>query len=318
MFTNHRMGRKIVGMLVSLALVAGCNSVPDYGIAQHSKIGREKTDSRLNSKQTADIQVTLGRSLEQQGEIEKAMAAYRDAVTRDAHRADALLRLAVLHDKQGKFKESAKLYCKALEADPGNPDIFCDRGYSLYLQHQWADAEMNLQQAIALKPDHRRAHNNLGLVLAHTNRLDSALAEFQRVGCTQAEALANAAFCLTIDGRLEEARNQYRLALAADPASPAAKAGLRQLETTLVKTGRPIPTPSSETDETVYLVGSYETESDGFERPSLKPQPPSDPTGAPERTRTPSSDPIGRPLILSDGDGSVLRLQPPPESGSGE
>ena len=314
MLTNHRTGHKTAGMLVSLALIAGCNSVPEYGTGRHAMTGGERTDIRLNSKQTADIQVTQGRSLEQQGEIEKAMAAYRDAVKRDAHRADALLRLAVLHDKQGRFKESAKLYCKALEADPGNPDIFCDRGYSLYLQHHWADSEMNLQQAIALNPDHRRAHNNLGIVLAHTNRLDSARAEFQRGGCTQAEGLANAAFCLSTDGRLEEARNHYRLALAADPASRAAKVGLKQLETTLVKAGRPIQTWSPEAGETIRLVGLHESNLET----SSEPQGLLDSTDASQAIQTPSYIPIERPLILSEEGGSVLTLQPPAESGTGK
>src|SRR5215210_7793225 len=105
------------------------------------------------------------------------MAAYQDALRRDAHRADAYLRLAVLNDRQGKFSESAELYQQALSARPGDPDIYSDKGYSLYLQRRWAEAEMSLRQAIVLKPDHARAHNNLGLVLAHTGRLEPALEE---------------------------------------------------------------------------------------------------------------------------------------------
>src|SRR5919112_703888 len=96
-------------------------------------------------------------------------------VRRDAHRADAYLRLAILHDRQGQFRESAALYQQALTARPGDPDIYSDKGYSLYLQRRWVEAEMSLRQAIVLKPDPQRGHNNLGLVLAHTGRLEPGL-----------------------------------------------------------------------------------------------------------------------------------------------
>jgi Tfp pilus assembly protein PilF len=85
------------------------------------------------------------------------MAAYEEAVRLDPKRTDAMVRLALLHDEQGKFRESAEWYRKALQSWPGNADIFCNMGYSLYLQRRWTEAEMNLQQALALKPDHVRA-----------------------------------------------------------------------------------------------------------------------------------------------------------------
>src|SRR5699024_691606 len=129
----------------------------------------------------------------------KAMAAYQDALKRDSHRADAYLRLAVLNDRQGKFSESAVLYQQALAASPGDPNIFNDKGYSLYLQRRWVEAEMSLRQAVVLQPDHARAHNNLGLVLAHTGRPDLAVAEFRQGGCSEADAQINLAYALTLE-----------------------------------------------------------------------------------------------------------------------
>src|SRR5215210_8056882 len=133
------------------------------------------------------------------------MAAYQDALRRDAHRADAYLRLAVLHDRQGQFQESAGLYQQALTARPGDPDIYSDKGYSLYLQRRWVEAEMSLRQAIVLRPDHARAHNNLGLVLAHTGRPDLAMIEFGQGGCTEADARINLAYALTLERHWPEA-----------------------------------------------------------------------------------------------------------------
>src|SRR5207253_9547824 len=112
-------------------------------------------------------------------------------------RVDAVARLAVLCDQQGDFTESARLHRQALAAEPANADGYCDYGYSLYLQRHWPEAEAALRQAVAIAPDHRRALNNLGLVLARTGMQSEALAAFRKAGCTEADAHANLAFALT-------------------------------------------------------------------------------------------------------------------------
>ncbi len=152
----------------------------------------------------------MGRAAEQQGDLDQAMAAYRAALERDKGRADAYLRLAILHDKQGKFRESAELYRKALELKPGDPDIFCDMGYSFYLQRRWAEAEMNLRQSLAVNPEHRRAHNNLALLLVRDHRLGDALVEFRRGGSDPVQAHMNLAFALSVDQQWEPAQAEYR------------------------------------------------------------------------------------------------------------
>jgi Tfp pilus assembly protein PilF len=206
---------------------------------------RPEKQPRLNSAQSADLQVAFARAAEQRGDIVKATAAYREAIKNDHRRADALQRLAVLNDKQGKFQESADLYRRALEADPGNPDVFCDMGYSLYLQRRWAEAEMNLRQAIKLSPEMARAHNNLGLVLAHNGQNNAALAEFRRAGGSAVDAHNNLAFVLTTEGRWDEARTQYRLAATADPASNVAQVRMRELNNVAAKIERPTRTPNA-------------------------------------------------------------------------
>jgi Tfp pilus assembly protein PilF len=183
----------------------------------------------------ADIQVALGRSLERRGQYEEALAAYADALKRDPASGDVCLRMAILYDRQGQFNQSQEFYQKALANHPGSAYIFCDRGYSLYLQHCWTEAEMNLRQAIALQPGDVRAHNNLGLLLAHTNRGDEALVEFRRAGCKEADAQANLAFALTLDRHWAEARTHYEYALAEDNSSDHAKKGLDELNSLLAK-----------------------------------------------------------------------------------
>ena len=133
------------------------------------------------------------------------------------------------------MKESEPFYREALKRDPKNPDLLCDFGYSLYLQRRWAESEERLRQAIALKPRHSRAHNHLGLIMAQTEQTDAALAEFRKAGCNSAEARNNLAFVMTLNQRWVEAREQYELALDANPDSAAAQSGLENLEAVLAK-----------------------------------------------------------------------------------
>jgi tetratricopeptide (TPR) repeat protein len=189
----------------------------------------------VTAYQQADIEVTIARSLEQQGQIDRAIKVYLDAVSKGYEGADAYHRLAVLYDKKGKCRESTKFYQQALKIDPHNADVCCDQGYSYYLQQRWQEAEASLQRAIALKPDLARAHINLGMVLARSGRENEALAEFARAGRTEAEARANLAFALTLNRRTVEAEQEFEMALAADPTCDQARRGLDALRSVNVR-----------------------------------------------------------------------------------
>jgi Tfp pilus assembly protein PilF len=231
---RHRRQSRLAAAL-PLTLLAGCLQSSPRPASPPLLPGTGEPAATLKPSQRADIQVAMGRVFEKRGAGAQAEAAYLEALKHDPKRADACARLAVLYDRQGKFKESERLYGQGLAAQPQNPDLLCNRGYSLYLQRRWAEAEAALGRAVALAPDHQRAHNNLGLVLAHSGREDQALVEFRSAGCSDAAARVNLAFALALQHRLAEARVQYELALAADPTSVQAQAGAQQLGALLAR-----------------------------------------------------------------------------------
>jgi Flp pilus assembly protein TadD len=210
--------------------MAGCQHFGTPSARMVNKTPLEEPTPRITARQTADVQVALGQTLEKAGDTEKAVAAYLQAEKSDSKRPDAYWRLAVLYDRQGKFAESARQYRRAFELGPPNAELYCDLGYSMYLQRCWAEAEGNLQQAISMNSDLARAHNNLALVLARTDRPDEALRQFALGGANPADAHVNLALTLALDGHFDEARQHYRQALAANPSSTGARDGLRQLD----------------------------------------------------------------------------------------
>jgi Tfp pilus assembly protein PilF len=239
----------ILHSVIALALSAGCQHMP--GPANQASVSAltDTRQAKLTEPQLADIEIAMGQTLEKQGQREAAAKAYMEALQRDSHRADACLRLAILFDQQGKFKDSAALYQRALVAKPGDAEVYCSVGYSFYLQSRWPEAEMNLRQAVALVPDHCRAHNNLGLVLSRTGCCDEALVEFKKAGCSLAEAHANLAYAQSLEQKWPEARANYERALTVDPSFTTAKKGLEELNTMVARL-------SSSTDpiETVGVI----------------------------------------------------------------
>jgi tetratricopeptide (TPR) repeat protein len=224
--------RKIKGIgwmgVAALGLLGGCQ-----GFSSRPKEHASATllDSgpqpRLSSKQAADVHVSLGRSCEAQGRFDEARAAYLEALKRDPKRADAEVRLAILDDRKGDEADADRHFARALKLRPKDPEILCDQGYSLYLRRRWADAETSLKQALAVDHNHVRSHANLALVLARQGDSPGALAEFARAGCDPSDARSNLGLVLALEGRFEESKREYALALTAKPSSSRAKEGLQ-------------------------------------------------------------------------------------------
>jgi Tfp pilus assembly protein PilF len=189
----------------------------------------------LTAAQKADMQLVFAGGMERQGRYEEAREMYRKAIESDPERADAYHRLALLHDQQGECETAAGYYQQALQRAPENADLHCDLGYSCYLQERWSDAEANLRRAIGLEPDLRRAHNNLGLVLARTGREQEALQEFARAGCDRAQAHANLAHALLLSDRWQEAEFHFQRALETDPKLAPARDGLASLHSLMAR-----------------------------------------------------------------------------------
>jgi Tfp pilus assembly protein PilF len=184
---------------------------------------------RITPAQEADVQIALARVAESEGDVDRAELAYRQALKRDKRRSDAHLHLANIHTLKGQYRGAVEEYQRALEINPGNADVFCDMGYSLYLQRKLDEAERNLKQALAIDPNHQRAHNNLALVFAHSDRPELALTEFRKAGNSPADAQVNLAFSLAIDKRWPAARAAYRRALEEKPITEIAKSRLTEI-----------------------------------------------------------------------------------------
>ncbi len=256
--TGSRMRLALVAT-VCLAFLSGCAGSkgerlafwPEKKPAQTAESSAKPAQSSvLNSQQTADVQLALGRTAEQQQQWPAAMTIYRRMLDADPKHPEATHRMAVLYDRQGEFEQSSQWFQKTLKLKPGDPDVFCDLGFSLYSQCRYSEAETNFQQALALQPEHARSQNHLGLVLAQQGEREASLAAFRRANCSSAQAHTNLAVILALNNHVDDAKQHLQLArqeLAPDDSDGAIQEQLEGLEMLIAKhESRPTPPPAGD------------------------------------------------------------------------
>ena len=254
---RHNMAITI-GLLVAATVVAGCSQTvcrPESHIA--TGLLDSPATTKVNSHQAADVQFSLGRSLEEAEAPSQAETAYRKAIENDPKRSDAHARLAVVLCRKGAFEEAKKEFTAALRRDPKNAEILCDRGYNYYLQRRWSEAESSFREALAIDAGHARSHNNLGLVFARQGDGEHAISEFRLAGCDLSDAKANLGLILAMENHLPEAEKMYAEALAAKPASEPASKGLAAL------------TKAKRSPSTGLAIGTSSRKDDAVSRTSI-------------------------------------------------
>ena len=139
------------------------------------------------------------------------------------------LELALAHHRRGQVDEAARLYAQVLRDDPGNAIATHYSGMVAWHRADLVDAERLLRASIAADAKVPDFHNNLGLLLRDTQRLDEAIACFRRaleVEPRWIEAFNNLGLALEAAGRHDEAIAAYREAIAREPRFAAAQQNL--------------------------------------------------------------------------------------------
>ena len=216
-------------VIAGTALVAGCRTAENRFAAEAVR-ARPAGSAEAAPAGPLDLELSLARTLERDGDLVRATAAYRRILERHPDQPAATHRLAVVLDRSQRFEESGPLFERAVDLAPENPELLCDYAYSLYSQNRCREAEDLLRRSLAVAPDHRRSHSHLGLVLARTGRRDEALRSFHAAGCSAAEAHENVGLVLSLDGRFAEARTEYLAALEVAPSSGSSRTRLQELD----------------------------------------------------------------------------------------
>jgi Flp pilus assembly protein TadD len=188
---------------------------------------KSKSVAKKDSKRTFDFDEELirARALEKAGKYEEARAVYQRLIVEFPDRYEGYHRLAVVADRQKRYREAQGLYEEAIRLERNNPDLFNDLGYCFFLQGQLDKAERSLLKAVAMSPSKPRYRNNLGMVYGHQRRYEEAMDQFRRAG-SEADSQYNLAFVRASQNDFDEAKACFHRALAADPTFEPARRAL--------------------------------------------------------------------------------------------
>ncbi len=122
------------------------------------------------------------------------------------------------------YRQMWRKWCDSAEAGPSGAEVadrHDQRGTELGAERRFDEAGAAFRQAISLRPERARYHNNLGSCLHLLGKNDEAIECFQRALELRpdfAQALYNLGTALAAQGQYQQAIESYRKAVALQPA----------------------------------------------------------------------------------------------------
>lgn len=213
--------------LVACCLLVGC-AMP------FSRNPKNATSSTLDAGADQAIAVAqllrTARAHEADEQYDKAIADYKQALSLLKDHPVALHRLAVVLDQHGEPAVAHEYFRQAIAAAPKNADLFCDYGYSCYLQDRNDEALAAYQHARKLQPRSQRVHMNMALLQTKMGDEDVALAHFRKAGCKDDVARVNVAHVYMWQDQWEAAETVLHAGLRLTPDSVNVKNALANLD----------------------------------------------------------------------------------------
>ena len=183
---------------------------------------RRARDAKTQAEAAGALEHLLrGDLARKRGELDGALAAYRDALGSDRGLADAWFGMGLCSFRGGDLGH-AHLYLRTAHTlRPRDADILNELGLVEHALGNLSCAQGTFEQAANANPEHPEAWNNLGLIYAAHGRLRQAKRCFLRAVSIRPAfytALCNLALACKDQEQLDEAEQHLRAAIAAQPA----------------------------------------------------------------------------------------------------
>lgn len=154
-------------------------------------------DLLRNNSADPEALVLRGRSLYGQGENDKAIQHFRQALNCDPDFKDAVKYLRMVqkldrtkeegnsHFKSGRYQQAVDVYTSALDIDPGNKGtnskILNNRAMCYTKMKQWPDAIADCDQAVKLDPSYTKPKKTRAKALGESGNWEEAVRAYKSV-----------------------------------------------------------------------------------------------------------------------------------------
>jgi len=162
----------------------------------------------------------LGTILYHNGEMDKAIKSYSDALRIQPDFAIAHDNLGVALVHKGKQDDAMKHFSQALRIRPKDPKILTNYGQALMQQGKIQDAIAHFLRALEIDSDNSEARNNLGIALARQGKLKEAIQHFSEaleIEPHNAKIHSNLGQAFMLQGKLRKAARNFSEAVRLNP-----------------------------------------------------------------------------------------------------
>jgi serine/threonine protein kinase/tetratricopeptide (TPR) repeat protein len=170
--------------------------------------------ARLND-QLPSVHVTLGLIYTGQGQHERALVEFQQALNLDPDNNEALRGLAGSYEAAGNIKQAEETYLKAIALKPGYWGGYARLARFYYSQRRYEDAISYYTQVIALTPDSARAYSDRGAMYVASERWAEARRDLEHSIEIQPSraAYSNLGSLYFYEGRYSDAADIYAKAV---------------------------------------------------------------------------------------------------------
>lgn len=200
------------------ALLASGDRLLDGGDLQNAVAAYRQAVSL--APEMVEAHFKCGVALHRLGALETAADHYRRAIRLTPHVAELHFNLAHACTELNHFDCAETAYREAIRLQPDNPTAFYNLGLLYKSLGRYADAVSQFERALRIRPDYAEALVSIGLIWRMQNRLEEALICFdQGVRCDPGlvEARYNIGLTYQLMGETAAAREHFRRLLADQP-----------------------------------------------------------------------------------------------------
>lgn len=167
-----------------------------------------------------EVHIALGRLFLETGDLGAAERALLKALDIKPGSVAATRELANVLAAQNRLAQAESLYRRAIAVPSGSWRAHNDYGRFLLRRGRLNDAAAQFEEVVQLTPDNAPVHNNLGATYLQMGDLSRAAEAFERVAEIEhvASSISNYGTMLYYTGRFAEAEAQFREAAEMSPA----------------------------------------------------------------------------------------------------
>lgn len=141
--------------------------------------GKETTPETGSDAQSVEALFQQGNAYIQQGDLEKAAAAFEAALKRQPHHLGSLSNLGVVYYQQGRLEEAAAKFEAGLRVAPNDAQLHYLLGATRLQQNRLEEAEKSFLRARDLQPDLPEVYYGLGALYRLQGKTQEAIEAFE-------------------------------------------------------------------------------------------------------------------------------------------